>query len=214
MLPSNIESEIKEILEKKGKAGWLRMRECEKEYLKLKGKPRKDEGTVKQSGERQGTLHVRFYRWTTKVEQKKVEGFQILKFPNNMSYIGLATADPSSLDSMIAKNEHLAARTLSFHDAIVFQYLRELKEIRRIDASVSSLEAMKRIRSLIADFSGFLPQQSMNKLRLLFDQKWKTFVSRWKKEVVGFRDPLTGSQEVSFVISAISQSLHSFRDKS
>jgi hypothetical protein len=202
MLPSNIESEVKEILENKGKAGWLRMGECEKAYLKLK------------SRENQGTVHVRFYRWTKEIEQKKVRGFQIVKFLSNISHIGLATADPSVLDSMIAKNEQLAAKALSFHDAIVFQYLRELKEIRRIDASDSSLEAMHRIRGLIAELSGFLPSKSMQKLKLLFREKWKSFVSRWNKEVVGVRPPLTGAPEVSFMISAISQSLHSFRDKS
>ncbi|MFX1355427.1 MAG: hypothetical protein ACFFGP_15850 [Promethearchaeota archaeon] len=76
MLPRNIETEVKEILQKHD--GWLRVEECARAYAKGNGSKR-----------------TKFYRWRRQVEKGKVEGFQILKFLNNVVYIGLKSADPN-----------------------------------------------------------------------------------------------------------------------
>ena len=79
MLPSNIETEVKEILKKRG--GWCRTEECAKVYAK---------GNM--------TKRTRFYRWRKKVDKGKVDGFQHLPLGfNNISYIGLQSADPNKL---------------------------------------------------------------------------------------------------------------------
>lgn len=84
MLAANIETEVREILKKKGKKGWLRVQECANEYAK--------EPITKKIDNSKKT---KFYRWRRQVEKGKVEGFQVLKLIGNVSFIGLKSADPS-----------------------------------------------------------------------------------------------------------------------
>lgn len=63
MLAANIETEIKQIIEKKGKEGWLRVQECANEYAK-------DPVTKQFNGSRK----TKFYRVRKQIEKGKVEG--------------------------------------------------------------------------------------------------------------------------------------------
>jgi hypothetical protein len=121
----------------------------------------------------------------------------------------LCGVPPSDFKFPLPSNEG----ALNFIDTKIYEWLQETKEIRNFDESVSSKQAMTAIRNLIAEMSGFLPEETTQDLKQCFDEKWKIFTSRWNKEVIGFRDPLTGSPEVSYLISLISQTLGRFRDK-
>lgn len=85
MLATNIEKEVKEILEKKGKGRWLRTDECAKTY-----------------GKGNDSRETKFYRWRKEVEKGKVRNFQVIKFSNNITFIGLKSADPKILESLIS----------------------------------------------------------------------------------------------------------------
>jgi hypothetical protein len=93
MLAANIETRIREILEKSGKGGWLRVQECANEFAR--------DPVTKKINSSQKT---KFYRWRKKVEKKQVEGFQICKLQGNMSFIGLDSADPKIISSELAKD--------------------------------------------------------------------------------------------------------------
>ena len=101
MLAANIESKVKEILETKGKSGWLRTSECAKLYA-----------------DNNASEETRFYRWRRQVEKKKVKGFQVVKLPNNMSFIGLDSADPKALEALISEDKKPSERALLI-DALV-----------------------------------------------------------------------------------------------
>ena len=81
MLAANIESKVREILKTEGEGGWLRTSKCCKLYA---------EGNRSEE--------TKFYRWRIKVEEGKVEGFQIVKLPNNITFIGLDSANPKVLE--------------------------------------------------------------------------------------------------------------------
>ena len=87
MLATNIESEVRRILAK-SKGGWLRVSECAKEFAK-----------------ENASEETRFYRWRKKVEKGKVLGFQVVKLPGNISFIGLDSADPKTLESLIFEDK-------------------------------------------------------------------------------------------------------------
>lgn len=103
-----------------------------------------------------------------------------------------------------SSREEPLIKTLSFQEAFFYDCFKELKEISKLNSSVNSLEAMYRIRSLIVR----LPEDMQKKLVSFFKEKWKSLMEKWNKEVVGFRDPLTGAPEVDFMIGRISQLLH------
>jgi len=89
MLATNIETEVTEILEKKGKNRWMRTHDCAKEYAN-----------------KNPSRETKFYRWSKKVEKGKVEGFQVVKLPGNISFIGLDSSDPRKIREKI-ENEYL-----------------------------------------------------------------------------------------------------------
>ena len=101
MLPANIESKVKEILETEGKGGWLRTNQCSKRYAKGNASER-----------------TKFYRWRRQVEKKKVKGFQVMKLPNNISFIGLDSADPKVLEALISEDRKQSERAMLI-DALV-----------------------------------------------------------------------------------------------
>lgn len=88
MLATNIETEVRKILEKKGKKGWMRTHNCAKEYAN-----------------NNGSRETKFYRFTKKVEKGKVPGFQVLLFPKNISFIGLDSADPQIIESLLEQDK-------------------------------------------------------------------------------------------------------------
>jgi hypothetical protein len=88
MLATNIETEVRKILEKKGKKGWMRTHDCAKEYAN-----------------NNGSRETKFYRFTKKVEKGKAPGFQVLLFPKNISFIGLDSADPKIIESLLERDK-------------------------------------------------------------------------------------------------------------
>ena len=112
MLATNIESKVKQILETKGKSGWLRTSECAKLYA--------DGNSSKET---------RFYRWRKNVEKGIVKGFQVVKLPNNITYIGLDYADPKILEAQISEDKKLSERAMlidaliGYHEPIYFKKL-------------------------------------------------------------------------------------------
>jgi len=105
---------IKEILEKKGKGGWLRVSECAKEYAK--GDDSKE---------------TRFYRWRKQVEKGKVSGFQVLKLAGNISFIGIENANPTAISKVeidnqyekrleAIRNENLSNPIIAYFDLLLF----------------------------------------------------------------------------------------------
>lgn len=88
MLATNIEKEVKAILEKKERNGWLRTDECAKIY-----------------GKGNGSRETKFYRWRKLIEKGSDRNFQVIKLPNNITFIGLKSADPKILESLISKDK-------------------------------------------------------------------------------------------------------------
>lgn len=88
MLVANIEKEVRKILEKEGKGGWLRVAECAKKFAK--GDASKE---------------TKFYRWRKQVEKRKVPGFQTVPLPKNVVFIGLDSADPRVIESFISEDK-------------------------------------------------------------------------------------------------------------
>lgn len=78
--------EIKQILEKHGKKGWLRVKECEKHFVKLNPYEKPD------------TRRVRFYRARKLIEEDKIKDLQYVSV-GKKAWIGLKDADPTVLNS-------------------------------------------------------------------------------------------------------------------
>lgn len=118
MLAPNIDSEVKALLEKKGRGGWLRVQECSKEYAK-----------DPMTGAVNRSLETKFYRWLRQVEKKKIPGFQNLKLPGNISFIGLESSDPKTLESLISEDKKLARSAKSSFG--FFEWLNQRAERKR-----------------------------------------------------------------------------------
>ena len=86
--------EIKQIIEKKGKAGWLRTEECAKEYSR--------DPLTKQPDD---SRRRKFYRIRKQIEKGKEKGLQIQLLPGNISYTGLSSADPKIIEEFIFDNK-------------------------------------------------------------------------------------------------------------
>jgi hypothetical protein len=123
MLATNIEQEVKEILEKKGKGGWLRVSECAKIY-----------------GKDDESRETKFYRWRKKVEKGKTANFQVLKLPGNISFIGLSSADPKVLESLISEDKKLAKSVKS--GLGFFEWLNKRAERKRLEEEQHGKEAL------------------------------------------------------------------------
>lgn len=137
MLVANIETEVREILEKKGRSGWLRVGECAKEY-----------GRDPITGKTNKSRETKFYRWRKKVEKSQVKGFQVLNLPGNISFIGLESADPRAINSFISKDKRILRSVRSGFG--FFEWLdrraerkeREILELRaRIAARMEIIES-------------------------------------------------------------------------
>jgi len=110
MLPSNIEIEVEKILKKNN--GWLRTEECSKVYSK---------------GDK--TRRTQFYRWHKKVKKSKIKGFQVLSFPENVSFIGLDSADPKILNKILSNDKQIVKSIRSGFG--VFDYLKWRSESKK-----------------------------------------------------------------------------------
>lgn len=97
MLPSNInlETVVRKYLTEKG--GWARVEECAKQFSKGDGSKR-----------------TSFYRWRKKIEQGKVEGFQTLTLPGNMTFLGLEGADPNRISKIVISDPNILDKVKTF----------------------------------------------------------------------------------------------------
>jgi hypothetical protein len=111
MLATNIEQEVKAVLEKKGKGGWLRVGKCSKIY-----------------GNGNDSKETSFYRWRKKVENGKIENFQVLKLPGNISFIGLKGADPKALEALISEDKKISQIEIGPEMANALFYYRLLEK--------------------------------------------------------------------------------------
>jgi len=138
MLPSNIESEVKNILVKNGKSGWLRTGKCEEEYLKLF-----------QSQSEKNTAHVRFYRFTKDIQKKKHEGFQVLKFPGNISYIGLEAANPTILKEL---EEKPSIDKKSAYVDVLLGYFKDIIELHKKGEEELANKNLLKLQNMIPEW--------------------------------------------------------------
>lgn len=111
MLAANIENEVREIPQKKGKGGWLRVGQCAKLYAK---------GNASEE--------TKFYRWRKQVEKGKVKDFQVVPLPGNISFIGLESADPHVIESFISEDKKVS-RALLVETALFWKKNRPLKTL-------------------------------------------------------------------------------------
>jgi len=93
--------------------------------------------------------------------------------------------------------------SLSFEETFAYDCFRKLDKIGDLNTE-DSRKAMLQIRSLLMR----LPEKFREELMPSYVKAQKSLWQKWKKEVVGFRPPLTGSPEVDFMIGRISQLLH------
>jgi hypothetical protein len=130
---------IKEILEKKGRGGWLRVSECAEEYA--------------QEDDSKKTC---FYRWRKQVEKGKVSGFQVLKLVGNISFIGLENANPTAIykakiDAQYEKrveairNENLSNPIIAYFDLLFFidTLPSRIKDKLGLELQIATLVIMK-----------------------------------------------------------------------
>jgi len=156
--PSNIEGQIRYIVEKKGVDGWIRVSKCEKEYVNSS------------TDENSGTRRTRFYRWLLKVERKKVPDFQVIKFPNNLSYIGLANSSPKKLNAIVVDDKEIS-QSPSFSDTFYSNAFMKLDEICSMANGhnahyASPDQALLELISFVAT----LPRELKEKVKPLQDQ--------------------------------------------
>jgi len=122
MIATNIESKVKKILENSG--GWLRVSECAKQFA---------EGNASEE--------TRFYRWRKQVEKSKVKGFQALKLPGNISFIGLDSADPKTLETLISEDKKAANSIRSGFGFWAYLNQREERKDKEKQEQIKECEA-------------------------------------------------------------------------
>lgn len=169
MLPSNIEAEVREILLTKGRDGWLRIGECEKEYV-----------AKTKTGENKGTRRQKFYRFRKRVERKKVKDFQYISLPKNVAFIGLDSANPSSIESFVSEDKKLRSlkKSLGFFDWL--EHRAERKQLEKekfdldLDLEACVLEHMFIMRE--GDWSPGIEAKLYKKCRRLLKDKYPSIV--------------------------------------
>lgn len=139
MLATNIETEVRKILEKKGKKGWMRTHDCAKEYAN-----------------NNGSRETKFYRFTRKVEKGKVPGFQILLFPKNISFIGLDSADPQIIESLLEEDKK-ARRSIKSGFGF-FQWWKHRDEQNRLEEERVRKELLARKWTYMELFAKTYPE--------------------------------------------------------
>lgn len=169
MLPGNIKHtkldrisvEVKGVLEKKGKEGWLRVGECEKEYV-----------ARTPLGENKGTRRTEFFRWRKQIGNK-VKGFQVVELPKNIVFIGLDSANPHIIESFIVKNKNLRPSIkIGFG---LFDYLRWRKEY-------GDKKSDEKIRRLEMEGNIILEKMQLSEDDPKFLKKCKEIEDKWKKK--------------------------------
>ncbi len=129
MLATNIEREVREILERKGKDGWLRTTKCAKFY----GRGDKSRETY-------------FYRWRKKVQKSKVAGFKVLKLPDNVSFIGLKSADERAINALASEDKELKKSVES--GVGFFEWLENRSGRKQQEREIGEKRSAKRLKDL------------------------------------------------------------------
>jgi len=91
---ASIEDKVRQIIDAKGKDGWIEAAECARMYSK-------DEIKQVTDIEEKRT----FYRWFKKVMKGHVEGFQVFKLQGYNLMLGLESADLKRADALKRKWE-------------------------------------------------------------------------------------------------------------
>lgn len=126
MLATNIEGEVKAIIEKKGNNGWLRTSECAKIYA---------EGNA--------SKETKFYRWRKQVEKEKVKGFQVIGLLGNISFIGLKSANPLILESLMSTDKPSIKQKASRFG--FFELLNDVGKRRRLKEIMEEIEEAEKV---------------------------------------------------------------------
>ena len=174
-----MEEQVKGIIERKGEAGWLRTQECANEYADLAvGKP-----WIKETRESRKT---KFYRWYRKVKNKKVEGFQVLMLPGNISFIGLDGANPETIETLISGDKRTKPNFESGRGFFNWWERRaERKSLERqrerelIEGELRELDCKAAIRREILEIYDKLPLEKQDE-PLPVDQE-KAIEKKWRK---------------------------------
>jgi hypothetical protein len=165
----SIEDEVRSIIEKKGVEGWMRVGQCAREYEVLR------EGNY-------NTRKTRFYRWRTQVEKGKVGNFQILKFPNNLSFIGHSNSNPKKLASLLANDDNEGDQQPSFSDFFYSNAFMKLEEISNLANGCKAHYACPDKAFLeLTSFIATLPRELKEKIKPLQDQAINLVTKHGKK---------------------------------
>jgi hypothetical protein len=121
MLPGNIETKIRQIIEAKGNKSWIRINVAAKEYSKDNPSER-----------------TKFFRWRKKVEKGRVDGFKVQILPGNVSFIGLSNADPEVLNEFISEDKK-ASRNVKTGIGFL-AWLNQRNERKRLEQIESAVE--------------------------------------------------------------------------
>jgi len=112
----------------------MRVNECSKKYA-----------------QKNPSLQTKFYRWLKQVEKRKVKGFQSLKLPNNISFIGLESADPRAIESFISEDKKIS-RSIKASFGF-FEWLKWRKEY-------ADAKREKELKELDAEYHRLLKKRS------------------------------------------------------
>jgi len=137
MLPSNIESEVEKILKRNN--GWLRTEECAKAY-----------------SNNDGTKRTEFYRWRKKIEKGKIKGFQVIKFPNNISFIGLEKSDPEALKRLLTNDKKISRLLKSGFG--LFDYIKWRSERKKHEKEKAERELLAQKRTYLELTAKLIPE--------------------------------------------------------
>jgi len=179
MLAANIEEQIKEIIEKKGKAGWLRTQKCANEYADLAA----NKPWIKETRESRKT---KFYRWYKKVKKGKVKSFQVVMLPGNISFIGLKEANPQMIEALISEDKEVKRNVETGHGFFNWlerraqrKSLERQRERELIEREIKELDCKAAIRQEISEIYEKLPLEKQDE-PLPIDQE-KAIEKKWRK---------------------------------
>lgn len=99
MSTQEIEDRVRQIIESKGREGWIKATECAENYARGETRKAIDVGEKRE-----------FYRWLKRVMKGQVKGFQIFSLPGYHLMLGLMSADQKVAEALRTKWELLLPR--------------------------------------------------------------------------------------------------------
>lgn len=168
MLPSNIEEKVREIINKYGKGGWLRTEEC-----------------AKLVSEGNNSNRTRFYRWRKKVESGDIKGFQIIKFTDNVSFIGLDSSSPKKLQEL----EKTRGPHNFFGQGMETKEVEKTEDREELNLEIRIRQCKMEIRRLEREYYRTQPQKNRN-TQIPFDVQVEIEKKCRKKYGLSTKEPL------------------------